>query len=95
LIEQLKELNVYEYIDEIYGMDNIYGHGKSDIALKLIEGKNKGDCLMLGDTLHDYMVAKEMGIDCILVARGHQNKETLLQAACRVVDSLEEVEICE
>lgn len=93
LTQQLKELNVYEYFDEIIGLDNIYAHSKLDNGLAYIKDKNKEDCLLLGDTLHDFEVAKEMGIKCILIAKGHQDKETLLKAGCKVVDSIREVEI--
>lgn len=93
LTQQLKELNIYEYFDEIIGLDNIYAHSKLDNGLAYIKDKNKEDCLLLGDTLHDFEVAKEMGIKCILIAKGHQDKETLLKAGCKVVDSIREVEI--
>ena len=44
--------------------------------------------LMIGDTLHDAEVARAMGAKCILVARGHHSRETLLTAGVPVADTL-------
>ena len=46
------------------------------------------DSRMIGDSLHDAEVARALGTRCILVARGHQSRETLLQAGVPVVASL-------
>lgn len=91
LTQQLKELEVYQYFDEVIGLDNIYAHSKLENGLAFIKDKNKEDCILFGDSLHDAEVAKEMGIRCILIAKGHQNKERLLQSGCKVVDSISEV----
>ena len=46
---------------------------------------------MIGDTAHDSEVAKALGINCLLVARGDQHKDTLLKTGYKVFDSLKEV----
>ena len=43
---------------------------------------------MIGDTVHDAEVAGEIGADCILVARGHQSRETLMGEGRVVADDL-------
>ena len=43
---------------------------------------------MIGDTLHDAEVARAMGTRCMLVARGHHSRETLLTAGVPVADTL-------
>ena len=43
---------------------------------------------MLGDTLHDAEVARAIGANCILIARGHQSRTTLETSGFPVVDSL-------
>ena len=43
---------------------------------------------MIVDSLQDAEVARALGTRCILVARGHQSRETLLEAGVPVVDSL-------
>ena len=48
------------------------------------------ETLMIGDTLHDADVAKAIGAKCVLVARGHQSRQTLLTAGVPVVGTLTE-----
>ena len=43
---------------------------------------------MIGDTLHDAEVARAMGTRCMLVARGHHSRETLLTAGVPVAATL-------
>ena len=93
LKKQLDELGIAEYFDEVLGIDNIYAGSKEDIATEWIKDKDKNECIMLGDTLHDLEVAKAMGIECILIARGHQAKDVLLKETDKVVDDIREVKI--
>ena len=93
LKKQLQELQIAEYFDEVLGIDNIYASSKENIALSWIADKDPQDCLMIGDTLHDLQVARVMGIDCILVAKGHQAKDVLLKETDRVVDDIRKVEL--
>ena len=93
LKQQLEELKIAEYFDEVLGIDNIYAGSKENIALDWIKDKNREECVMLGDTLHDLEVANAMGIRCILVANGHQAKEILTEKSDDVVDDIREVKI--
>jgi phosphoglycolate phosphatase len=43
---------------------------------------------MIGDTIHDFEVAKGIGADCILIADGHQSKEKLISTGAKVYDSI-------
>ena len=93
LKKQLKELGIEGYFDEVLGIDNIYAGSKIDIALEWIADKDPSDCMMIGDTLHDLETAKAMGVDCVLVANGHQAKDVLLKKWDKVVDDIREVEL--
>ena len=93
LKKQLDELGIAQYFDEVLGIDNIYAGSKIDIALKWIADKDPKECLMIGDTLHDLETARAMGIDCVLVANGHQDRETLEEHYDKVVDDIREVRI--
>lgn len=96
LIIQLKELDIYEYFDEVLGIDNIYAGSKVDIAKNWIKDKNPDDCMFIGDTLHDLETAHAMNIKNItLVAKGHQAKDVLLKEFDNVVDDIRQVKICE
>ena len=93
-IEILKgQLAIYgleNAFDDVLGHDNIYADSKESIGIRYMQktGLRPEECLMLGDTLHDAEVARGMGIRCILVARGHQSRETLETAGVPVVGSL-------
>ena len=90
---QLEELGIAEYFDEVLGIDNIYAGSKVDIALSWIRDKDPKDCMMIGDSLHDLETAQAMGVDCVLVAKGHQAKDVLLRNYDKVVDDIREVEL--
>lgn len=93
LINQLKELGVYDYFDDVLGIDNIYASGKIKLGKEFIKDKNPEDCVMLGDSEHDKAVADAMGVECILIAAGHEAKDRLVKICDRVYDSLKEVEL--
>ena len=89
---QLEGLGILSRFDGILGLDNIHAHSKKEIGVAW-KNANPGVCaLMIGDTDHDAEVANAMGIDCVLVAAGHQNREKLETCNCiAVVDSVKDV----
>ena len=91
LIEQLKELEVYDYFDEVLGIDDIYASSKLPIGLNFIKDKDPNECVLIGDSEHDKYVADQMGIKSILVANGHESKERLSKISDNVYDSIKEV----
>jgi len=80
---------------EIKGLDNHYAAGKVEIAKNLLTGLNisPAEACFIGDTIHDYEVATEVGTRCLLVASGHQSFERLKKTGCPVVNSLEELNV--
>ncbi len=89
LNEMVKYFNIEKFLSFIIGLDNIYAASKLQLGLNLIEKikKKHNNILMIGDTIHDFEVAKSMGIDCILFTGGHQNKEKLQSCGVPVFDS--------
>lgn len=77
LLRNAKNLRVAEYFDEILGIDDIYASSKLDIALEWKKTHEDEKLLFIGDTDHDYSVAKAIGADCVLVAEGHQAYQSL------------------
>jgi phosphoglycolate phosphatase len=90
---ETKELGVNHYFTLIYGLDDHYAHGKTDVGVKLLAdlGSPKSEILFIGDTLHDSEVAAELGIDCILIPNGHHSKERLLKQEHPIVHSLTDI----
>jgi len=93
LIKQCKDMGIDSYFDEILGIDDIYATSKKPVGLKFVKDKNKDDCTMIGDTLHDEEVADVMGIKCILVSSGHQSKKVLQTGHSKVIDSIKEIKV--
>ncbi len=90
LTEMTKFFNLEKYLTNIVGLDNIYAASKLELGLNLIKKINvkPSEILMIGDTVHDYEVAKTMGIDCVLFSGGHQNIKKLLSCNVPIVNSL-------
>jgi len=90
LIEMIKYFNIEKFQSNVVGLDNIYAASKLELGLELSRkiGNGHGKILMIGDTVHDYEVAKAMGADCVLFSGGHQNKTKLLSCGVSVFDSM-------
>ena len=91
LLSQISPFAITQYFDEILGISDIYAKSKVDIGLGYLSRNSVKNGILIGDTIHDYEVAQAMGIDCILVAQGHQSKKQLMSCGVPVVDSILEV----
>ncbi len=90
LEEMVDHFNLRKYFTHIVGLDNIYAAGKLHLGKDLMKrlGNGKGETLVIGDTIHDYEVATEIGADCVLVASGHQSRNRLAAFTNNIVDSI-------
>ncbi len=93
LTGQLNDLNISKFFDEIIGHDNIHAHSKIDIGSEWVKRIQPSDVLLIGDTLHDLEVAKELGFDCVLIAKGHQSKNTLMSHDVIVLDDVRDLNV--
>jgi phosphoglycolate phosphatase len=61
------------------GLDNIYADSKAALGKACLAelGIPPQDVVMVGDTLHDFDVAEQIGVDCVLVAHGHHPLDRL------------------
>lgn len=88
LTKQLTELGIIDYFDEILGLDNIKAGSKIEIANDWIRRVNPKKAILIGDTVHDFETAKHVGIDCILINGGHQNRVALMKCGVPVLDDI-------
>lgn len=91
LCQQLKELSVFEYFDEVLGLDNIHAASKVLLAREWRARHTQARLLLIGDTDHDVDTARQMGAECVLIARGHQSVERLLTLGVPIYQSLDEM----
>ena len=83
LTRQVESLGVRQYFDGLLGLDNIHAYSKAEIGVRWRDAHHEARVLLIGDTDHDAEVAAAMGVDCALVARGHQSRRKL--ETCRAV----------
>ncbi len=98
LIQLVEGFGIRKYFKHVIGLDNIYAESKLDPARRLFEKLSrysnfgiKNQILLIGDTEHDFEIANEFGIDCILLTTGHQSPARLRKCNVPVFDSLQEV----
>ena len=93
LLLQIKLLGVEQFFDDIIGISNIYAESKVNIAKKYIADKklDMEKVLLIGDTIHDFDVANGLGINCVLIANGHQNREKLLTCGVPVLFDIADI----
>ena len=88
--QQLRTRDALSLFDEIWGTDSIHAVGKRELAQRWRAAHPKDTAVLLGDTVHDFEVAREIGADCILIADGHQSAEKLRTCGVLVVKDLAE-----
>lgn len=92
LAEQIARFGIAPYFAVLLGLGDIYAGSKQEIARRYLQGCgiSPQETCLIGDTLHDAEVAQAVGAGCVLVARGHQSRQTLLEAGVPVMQSLEQ-----
>jgi phosphoglycolate phosphatase len=94
LEKTLKHNRIFHFFEGVAGLNDHYAVSKVERGKELIEEFeiDTKATWMIGDTNHDYEVADELGINCILVADGHQSIERLKETGAEVVSSLNELQ---
>jgi len=93
LHQSIKDKNIYAYFDHITGINNHYAESKTLKARNLLDlmKADPEQTIIVGDTIHDYEVAEEIGCRVILVTQGHQSESRLNQLNCEKVNNLKEL----
>jgi phosphoglycolate phosphatase len=90
IIPFAKKIGVFNYFDHILGsLDNLV-LGKIERAVDFIKENriNPENCVLIGDTLHDFDTAQAIGCSCVLIPNGHQSKADLLSTGALVLDDI-------
>ncbi len=88
---QLCNLDIRKYFEHIMGLDNIHAASKLSLAKEWRSEHPSERVLLIGDTDHDVETAHAIGVECVLVARGHQSKERLKGFGVPVFETLQAV----
>jgi phosphoglycolate phosphatase len=94
LKEAIEANDVSGFFTIIQGQDNHHAAGKMDLAKAFLETclLHPLELLLVGDTTHDSDIARELGINCILIPNGHQSRKRLENTGYPVIDSLVDLE---
>lgn len=89
----LEQQNISHYFEHISGLDNHYAASKIENGQQLISelNLNASELILIGDTVHDFEVAHELGCQCVLIANGHQSKHILESTGVLVIDELNQL----
>jgi len=89
----LNHQQISHFFEHVSGLDNHYAASKMENGRRLISGLNLNiaELVLIGDTVHDFEVATELGCQCILIANGHQSREVLQATGVLVIDRLEQL----
>ena len=89
----LEKHGIGRFFNDVVGLDDHYAHGKVELGIEWLERRAipKERALLIGDTVHDFEVARAMGVRCVLFAGGHHARERLEQCGCPIVDRLDEL----
>ena len=89
----VERLGIKNYFKMVAGLNNHYANSKVERGkqclsyLKLMSD----EVILIGDTIHDYEVACELGCDCLLISNGHQSYERLNKLNTSIISSLSDV----
>jgi phosphoglycolate phosphatase len=93
LKNQLKKLGILEIFDGISACNDIQANGKAGYGAAFIK-KNGIDPLkscLIGDTVHDYEVAKKLDMEPILFTSGHNSLARLKKLKVKTAKNYKEI----
>lgn len=90
LVKTLKDKGIYHFFEAVSGLNDHFAVSKIEKGEQLLNEYNirKESTYIIGDTDHDFEVARTLGIKSILVADGHQSEKKLSDTGAKVVASL-------
>lgn len=93
LEEVIAHYRLRDRLSKVVGQLNIYAEGKIDRGRLLMEQLQLAadEVLLVGDTIHDYEVASELGIQCLLIDHGHHPRHRLEVLGVPVLSSLDDL----
>lgn len=89
LLDLMTAKGVRSYFKNVYGHSDLFGSSKVELGRRFLRDTAipPDQILLIGDTDHDYEVARELNCRCILMADGHQSEARLRKCPCLVLQN--------
>ncbi len=89
----IKHFDLGNYFDAVLGSEDFFAGSKVERAKLYLETNriDPASVLVVGDLVHDYQMAQNIGAACILVSIGHQSETTLVESGAKVVASISQI----
>lgn len=89
----LEQQELIQYFEHVSGLDNHYAASKVQSGQHLISTLNLdvNELVLIGDTVHDYEVASQLGCKCVLIANGHQSRHILESTGMPVINQVKDL----
>ncbi|NOZ03166.1 MAG: HAD hydrolase-like protein [FCB group bacterium] len=93
LEEQIKYHDLENFFLRVIGQEDHYAYGKTEAGKAWVKELHCGphEVLFVGDTVHDFEVAREIGADCALVSNGHTSYRRLAATGAKVFRDVREI----
>ncbi len=90
LEEILRHHGIRDFFDDVTGADDVYARGKTERGRQWLARSSRArhEIVLVGDTLHDHEVARELGILSALVTVGSHSRSRLAKTGAPVFGSL-------
>ena len=89
----LKHFDLEHYFDAVLGSEDFFAGSKVQRAKNYLKSENIDPAMVLvvGDLVHDYEMARNIGADCVLVSIGHHSEKRLRESGAKVADSISQI----
>ena len=93
LDEELEKFGIRNYFEYVFGLNNHYAGGKTEIGKELLKNiaLPSDEIILIGDTTHDCDVANTLGINKLAVSYGHHPADKFNSCNIDVLGSVSEV----
>ncbi len=90
LERQVAERGLAGRFQAVLGMTDQLGGGKAGLAAEYLtaNGVDPAEVVFVGDSVHDWEQARELGCRCVLIAAGHQSRARLAGTGADVLDDI-------
>lgn len=91
LNKQLEHFQVRQYFDDVLGLQDIHASDKVFLAKEYFIEKKFDRIFVVGDTSHDYDVAKAIGATMVFITQGHESSQKLASFNQLMIETLSEL----